>query len=529
VKRRFPLFVEHSFRGGLATASFFWSNSFLTLAIAYGNQRPSFFPQRPMRREKRVAVFSSMKDCSMKNATWTLYAPVSCVLIILSACYGCRDSDNDVVNDSAGSSNALVHASFAEELEKAEPGATIYLKKGLYQYEEPVRIEKNVTIIGEGEPGETVLECTTGSALILLAEHARIESVTLRCVTEYECPYLNDESHLFYSLQVLGGESELYNCDFGDGSIGCVYIRGEGSNPEFSHCRIRNSQGEGVWGPEGFYESGGAGVKVVEKGRGVFTDCEIYETVMQAVIVETGGNPTFSNCKIHDSESHGVWVTEEGFGEFVDCEIYDFEWSGVYLESGSNPIFTNCVIRDGHHGVEVLSKSEGVFTGCVIQANDSRGVGVEDESNPTFVDCEILDNVHSGVALTHKSQGTFTDCSIQRNGFIGVWIESDSDPTFTNCEILESRYAGIDVSEKGLGAFAGCEIRENGESGVETSSGGNPTLEGCRINGNVQYGVHVFSGGGGSFIDCDLTGNGEGAWDVNPDAEDNLHRTGCVE
>ena len=432
-------------------------------------------------------------------------------------------------------------------LRRAAEGATITIKPGLYTYATSLRITRNVTIQGAtSDPHDVTLECSGGAAIVMAAERARIQGVSIRGQAAGK-----DDWSERCAVYIPQGKLEIHKCDITSKDASGIHISGEKANPTVSYCTIHDAAGQGIWADKGcngmFQEcdifgnksygvfiTGGAhptftrckicdgkdaGVDISDKGFGTFEDCDIARNERAGVWVQTDSNPTFKGCKIHDGKGAGVYVQYKGFGTFEDCDIVHNETFGVYVGYDSNPTFKGCKIHDGKGaGVYVEDKGFGTFEDNDIARNENPGVWIRTDGNPTFKGCKIHDGKNDGVYVHDKGFGTFDDCDIFGHVSSGVDIKTDGNPTFKNCKIYDGKDAGVYVHDKGFGTFEDCDIARNENPGVGVRTDGNPTVKGCKIHGGKFSGVTVRDNGKGVFENNTLYGNARGDWDIENNA-----------
>lgn len=120
------------------------------------------------------------------------------------------------------------------------------------------------------------------------------------------------------------------------------------------------------------------------------------------------------------------------------------------------------------------------------------------------------------------------DCDISSQSLTCVAIHGRTNPTLRRNRIHDGNGCGVIVSKNGQGTLEDNEIFANA-FGVVIWTGGNPTLRRNRISKNGWNGIRVWDKGGGIFEDNDLRGNADEAWDIAPDCEANVQRSGNLE
>ncbi|MGH7047434.1 MAG: right-handed parallel beta-helix repeat-containing protein, partial [Stellaceae bacterium] len=199
------------------------------------------------------------------------------------------------------------HVTLSDALRSATPGDRILIRPGLYK--EGVLIDK---IIGDGEPGEVVIEANGKDAVLFQANMGRITNLTLR----------QTGGGNWYCLDIVQGRLDVEGCDITGQSLACVAIH-DGADPRLRRNRIHDGKSNGVF--------------VYANGQGTLEDNDIFGNALAGVAISEGGNPTLRRNRIHDGKSGGVFVYENGQGILEDNEIFGNALAGVAISEGGNP------------------------------------------------------------------------------------------------------------------------------------------------------------------------------------------------
>ncbi|HEY5891736.1 MAG TPA: right-handed parallel beta-helix repeat-containing protein [Chthoniobacterales bacterium] len=234
------------------------------------------------------------------------------------------------------------HTTLTEAIKAAKAGDRILIRPGLYK--EGVVIDKPVEIVGDGEPGEVVIEASGNDVVLFQATMGRITNLTLRQAGEGD----------WSCVDIAQGRLDLEECDITSQSLSCVAIQG-GADPRLRRNRIHDGKGVGVF--------------VYENGQGTLEDNDIFANALMGVGIATGGNPTLRRNRIHDGKDVGVLVYENGQGTLEDNDIFANANSGVQIKTGGNPTLRrNRISKNGYKAVLVYEGGAGV-----LEDNDLRG------------------------------------------------------------------------------------------------------------------------------------------------------------
>nr|QNO48901.1 hypothetical protein MOGPJHGO_00003 [Methanosarcinales archaeon ANME-2c ERB4] len=285
------------------------------------------------------------------------------------------------------------HTTITEAIEAANPGDRILVRPGLYR--EGVVIEKPLEIIGDGDPGEVVVEAKGKDALLFKTTMGRVTNITLRQMS----------GGYWFGVDIAQGRLELEECDITSHGLACIAIHG-GADPRLRRNRIHDGKQEGVY--------------VWENGRGVLEDNDIFGNAGVGVLISDGSNPTLRRNRIHDCEDGGVFVYNNGQGILEDNDIL----SCVAISTGGNPTLRRNRIHD--------CEEDGVL----IQ-EDGRGV---------LEDNDIFGNACAGVMIAHDSTPTLRRNRINKNGDVAVWAYAGGGGTIENNDLRDNAKGAWDIA-----------------------------------------------------------------------------------
>jgi parallel beta-helix repeat protein len=441
------------------------------------------------------------------------------------------------------------HSSLTEALQAAKPGHRILVRPGLYR--EGITINMAVEIIGDGEPGEVVVEATGKDVILFGANMGRVVNLTLRQMGGGD----------WYGVDISQGRLDLEGCDITSASLACVAIHG-GADPRLRRNSIHDGKQVGVL----VYESGlgtledneifgnnspgvaidaGSnptlrrnrihngkqyGVYVDENGLGTLEDNEIFSNRSAGVLIKSGGSPTLRRNRIYDGEQSGVFVFENGLGTLEDNEVFGNGYSGVAVKSGGNPTVRRNRVHSGkRNGIYVYDKGLGTFENNEIFGNGYSGVAIKSEGNPTLRRNRIYDSKQNGVRVSENGLGTFEDNEIYGHALAGVEIKSGGNPTLRRNRIYNCKQSGVLALEDGLGTLEDNEIFSNAHAGIQIKTGGNLKIRRNVITKNSYEAVWVYGGGRGEIVKNDLRENARGALDISDDCRPNVRVEGNEE
>jgi len=292
------------------------------------------------------------------------------------------------------------HLTITEAIEAADPGDRILVRPGIYR--EGVVIEKPLEIIGDGEPGEVVVEAKGKDTLLFKTTMGRVVNLTIRLMGGVQ----------WYSVNITQGRLELEDCNITGYGLGCIAIH-DGADPRLLHNRIHD---------------GYLGVDVYENGQGTIEENDIFGNVLSGVTIKEGGNPTLRRNRIHDCEAGGIFVYD-GQGLLEDNDIFGNAHSGVTIRKGSHPTLRrNRIHNNKQSGVSVWEDGQGVLEDNELFGNALAGVEIKTGGNPTLRRNRINKNGYWAVSVTNGGGGMIEDNDLRDNAK-GAWnVSSDSEP-----------------------------------------------------------------------------------------------------
>ena len=375
-------------------------------------------------------------------------------------------------------------------LERLDNGGVLTIQLGTHRIDKPLTINHDIQIVGAtGDPADVTIECSNGNCLIITAENAKIQGLTLKTTQ-------GSDSLTGAAVQISAGRSTLHKCSMTSAeSVGLV-VRGSSANPTLTQCKI--------------FSCGKSGIFVYENGKGIFNNCDVYGNTLAGIEVKDGGDPQVTGCKFYDGKQCGIFVYENGKGTFNNCEAHGNTLSGIAVKEGGDPQVTGCKFYNGKStGINVSTNGKGTFNNCDAYGNTLSGIQVSEGGDPQVTGCKFYDSKQScGIYVWQTGKGTFNNCEAYGNAFSGIEVKDGGDPQVTGCKFYDSKQScGIYVWQTGKGTFNNCEAYGNTNSGIQVSKGGDPQVTGCKFYDGKGSGIYVYENGKGTFDNCEAYRN----------------------
>jgi parallel beta-helix repeat protein len=330
-----------------------------------------------------------------------------------------------------------------EAVALARDGDTVLVRPGTYR--ESVTITRAITLRGDGDRDDIVIEFDGEPCLVLENSAARLANLTIRSETV-----------------ILGGSPNLERLVLGRG----ICVKG-GASPIIRGCVLR---GDGIFLEEG--------------SNGAIEDNEISGHDWAGIwVVGPGTAPLVRGNRIHDGADSGIRLEGGAGGTVERNDIYDITGSAIRVEgAGTAPIIRANLIHDGRAARSRDERADG------IAVLDGAGGSIED--NDIFGD-------DTGVTV----EGTGSAPLIRGNRIVGcqangITIGGRAVPTIEGNDISGSVGAGIEVTGAGTApVILTNRIHDGHTDGISVWDGADATIEGNDIFGNADSGINVFRTG----------------------------------
>ena len=337
-------------------------------------------------------------------------------------------------------------------LRQASSGTQILVMPGIYR--ESLVVDKDVTIIGQGAPGEVIIESLNGPCLALVAPGGRLSNLMLTGPGPV--------------LTITQGRPEVIGCLIEAASGPAVTIAGAGAEPLFRDCTV-SGQGD-------------AGVVVGAHTGAVFEDCLLEGDFFEGLRVASGARPVLMRCRILNERGMGLRLLPGSRATLEDCHLSGQEAGGLQVEAEARLEMRHCRVTDsGSVGVLALERAQ---------------VNLED--------CELLGHARSALHAVAGAVVQMHGCRVRANRGFGVSVMGAGLLTLEGCALSENLEPAVLVHRGATVQMKGCTVFDGQSFGVVCAGGGKGVLESCEIYGNLKTGAKVEPGGSLLLVRCDL-------------------------
>lgn len=378
-------------------------------------------------------------------------------------------------------------------LRQAEPGARILVLPGTYR--ESVLLDKAVTLVGEGEAADTVIEGIHGPALRISAA-VGLERLTLKA-GEGGTP----------ALEVLSGRCALQDCGLLGAENPAAWIS-ESASAQLVRCRLE-AVGERVIRSDGEVE---------------LEDCRIHGGNRAALHLGPGARATLNSGAFEDGPGVGL-LLEAGARATLEGVVFAGRMlGGVELESEARLEARRCAFQASRFaGVLALDRGQVLLEDCTCSEHQGAGLHLAGASSAQARDCAFRDN-GLGVSVGGRSLATLEGCELAGNGAAGLLLLAGATAQARSCRILDGQGAGVACEAQGRGVLEACEIAGNARTGATVSPGGSLLLVRCVIRDGQDTGLLLFQEAEATLEQCVVHRNARAGILLARDAADPILR-----
>ncbi|HKS28029.1 MAG TPA: pectinesterase family protein [Pyrinomonadaceae bacterium] len=239
------------------------------------------------------------------------------------------------------------YTSINEAVKSAPTGARINVRPGVYN--ESIRIERDVEIVGDGPITQIIVEAVDANTLYVKSGKALVRGLTFR-------NRMTKKDSMYYAVAVEGGELSLEDCDITSSALTGVGVYGASAKAFIRRCRVHDCTESGIY----FYRN----------STGTVEDCDVFNNGLANVSIKEGADPVVRNSRLYNSRSSGVYVYLNGRGRIEDSRIYGNAYSGVAISEGGDPVVMRCKIYgNAYNAVYAYKNAKGTVQNSDLTGN----------------------------------------------------------------------------------------------------------------------------------------------------------------
>lgn len=391
-------------------------------------------------------------------------------------------------------------------LRQAEPGVQILVLPG--HYRENVVVDKDVTIQGEGDPSQVILESPKGACMTLQSGRVAIQGLTFR---KSWAPGKDPDPAP--AVLLLSGQAELGNCEILSDCEPAVVLQGPGNAMTLRNCTLG---GEGT-----------VGLLAKSGAMATMEGCVLKGHREAEVRALEGSHLALNRCALRQSEGVGIQMNDGSQATLEDCELENLAGGGIEADRGSRVVLRRCHLQGSRFaGVLAMEKSQVFAEDSEFSGHGGAGLHATGGASSHLSQCRFHDNEGFGVSLLDQSIATFDDCDIYANAHPGLMVHRGATAQLKQCKLRDGLSWGVVSSAKGRGVLEGCEIFGNARSGAKVEAGGSLLLVRCAIRDGQDTGLLLFEDGEATLEECVVHRNARGGILLAKDASDPVLRGG---
>ena len=322
-----------------------------------------------------------------------------------------------------------------------------------------------MAILALGEPGEVIIQASSGPAIVVQTQSALLRGLTLQgsageAVLKVQSGSVRVEDGRIMDFPEAGVEvgsgaqASLENVVIGPGPGVALRVRSRGQATLVGATLQGESGGVEVEGGGRVQLSGCrlldsrfAGLLALEQSQVVGETSDIGNHACAGVHVLAGANVVLRQCRLAGNAGFGVSVMDRGLATLEGCQVQANGGAGLLIHRGATVQARTCTFSEGRSlGVDCADGGQGVLDACELSGNAGAGVQVEPGGSLLLVRCSLNEGRDTGLLLMEDSEVTLEECVVRRNARGGVLLAKDAaDPVLRGGNRIEDGFLRVDA------------------------------------------------------------------------------------
>jgi hypothetical protein len=202
-----------------------------------------------------------------------------------------------------------------DAIRDVKAGGEVLIRPG--RYNESVVLDKTLSLIGDGEREDIIIETHDGSCVEMLTKNATVRGLTLR-----------GQSEQYYTVNISQGHLLLEGCNITSTTLGGVAV--DNASADIRNCKI--------------YDGKASGVFVSNNGKATIDNCDIFGNGKAGIAISQGGAPIVKGSRVNRNGYYGILVYDSGTVAVSDSDLrgnfygaqYANTTAGGYVEGSGN-------------------------------------------------------------------------------------------------------------------------------------------------------------------------------------------------
>ncbi|MCL1907946.1 MAG: protein kinase [Holophagaceae bacterium] len=392
----------------------------------------------------------------------------------------------ELLNVVVGRGGQATCLSLRVALRQAASGAQIRVQPGIYK--ESIVLDKDVTIIGDGDPSKVVIESNGPPAVRVQSGHPILKDLTLKA-TEEQIDSLVD---------AVDGQITLKSCllvTLGNCAVNVEY----GAEITMHDCVITGHGRElmSVLGKallHGGHFSGAtkAAISIQKNGEGILQYVQMGPGDGVGILLDDQAKATLENVVIREFDDGGVELNASSVLNAKDSQFLSSKFAGLIQKDGSKSKMENCQFNEHEAaGLHVAKGAEAVLKECRFEENMGHGISAIDEGRISLDTCEILGSQQTGAVVHQRGKLQLNQCRIIDGQAGGLHCFATAEANLEACEIKDNAKQGVQVDSDGYVAMKHCVVHNNRGEGMVMGENTDVFLESCVIQKNAMGSISL--------------------------------------
>lgn len=517
---------------------FYWKEFLLnnSLSTLFYIQKNKLFAQN-INSKKPSFVFSSDKDINISNLNLTSMEKTLGILLK-------KENEKDgfialgkIKWGKIKTPNALelifslnkTNISIQEQIDKANPGDTIHLGRGIYTG--TLKLKSNIIIKGKGK---------SDTILINSKNKSNIYAENVTNVKIENCSLYNFQGNKNCGIQVKNSKIKINNTRIFNMPLTAIEASGKKTHVIINNLSISNS-GTGIFlhsGAQMLIENSqifnivNNGISIWDKAILNITDSSIIKCSKNGLNVVNGsvlkakkikidgckniGISSIFNSKIYLSSSDVSLNSGGGILSFnskivlINCNILKNTEFGLMLKMYSKADITKSGILGNNGNGLVVLKSRLNASGLKIENNLVNGLVLLNKVSILLKNSSMNSNKEYGIFSSHNSEANFENCRISYNTKGGLFSIGKSRTVIKYSSFINNQKDGLVLLNKSWVKISKSRISSNKRHGLLLQNQSLTDIAGSFINNNKRNGVIFYDSTGGLFNNTILYNNQKG-------------------
>ncbi|MBE9183283.1 right-handed parallel beta-helix repeat-containing protein [Microcoleus sp. LEGE 07076] len=376
-----------------------------------------------------------------------------------------------------------------EAVQKAQAGATIEVKAGVYHLSLPLQIDKPLVLVGEG-----------------------MDVTKIVCEAEgYVVKYTGDGLFLAHDLTFDHQGFQWANV--------VEVVTGE---IDFRRCRFTG----------GFFDAGGnrggTGLYLLGDVRGSVAECEATNNGLHGICVANQAQPTLEANTCQGNKYAGIVYFGNATGTARQNTCTGNELHGIAVQEQAQPTLeANTCQGNKYGGIVYFGNATGTARQNTCTGNEMNGIGVQEQAQPTLEANTCQGNKCGGIVYFGNATGTARQNTCTGNETNGISVQGEAQPVLEANTCQGNKYRGIAYSGNAAGTARQNTCIGNEIDGISVQEQAQPTLEANTCHGNKQDGIYYSGNATGTARQNTCTGNEIDGISVQEQAQPTLEANTC--